>query len=74
MKANISKTWSHDPSHFQFLRKTPVQHSWIPFVEERELPQFKDAALGAVAFFAFIGALIFLPEIVTIEAVARVFA
>jgi hypothetical protein len=61
MKARISAGWSHDTSHFQFLRQTPDKQARIPFVADEDMPEFKEALLGTIVFFAFIGALAALP-------------
>lgn len=45
----------------RFLRHSPREHRWLPFVEERDLPEFKDALVGTLVFAAFVGTLIFLP-------------
>jgi hypothetical protein len=61
MKARISAGWSHDTSHFQFLRQTPDKQARIPFVADEDMPEFKEALLGTLVFAAFVGTLIFLP-------------
>lgn len=63
MKARISAGWSHDTSHFQFVRQTPAQHRRIPFVADEDVPEFKEALVGTLVFVAFVGTLIFLPEL-----------
>jgi len=47
----------------RFLRHSPREQRWLPFVEERDLPEFKDALVGTLVFVAFVGTLIFLPEL-----------
>lgn len=47
----------------RFLRHSPREQRWLPFVEERDMPEFKDAAIGAAMLIALVGALIFLPTI-----------
>jgi hypothetical protein len=44
MRARISAGWSHDPSHFKFLRSTPAKHARIPFVADEDLPEISSAA------------------------------
>ena len=61
MKARISAGWSHDTSHFQFLRQTPAKQARIPFVADEDVPEFKDAVIGAAIFAALIGALATMP-------------
>lgn len=57
MKARISAGWSHDTSHFKFLRETPAKDTRIPFVADEDVPEFKDALLGTIVFVVFVGAL-----------------
>ena len=58
MKARISAGWSHDPSHFKFLRSTTAKHARIPFVaDRRELIELRDAVIGLVAFVGLVAAL-----------------
>jgi len=47
--------------HLKFLRHSPPEHRWIPFADEAERVEFKEALLGTIVFFAFIGALAALP-------------
>jgi hypothetical protein len=47
--------------HLKFLRHSPHEHRWIPFADEAERVVFKEALLGTIVFFAFIGALAALP-------------
>ena len=47
--------------HLQFLRHSPREERWLPFVEERERTEFRDAVIGIVCLIAFIGTLIALP-------------
>ena len=47
--------------HLKFLRHSPREQRWLPFVEKRDLPEFKDALVGTLVFVAFVGTLIFLP-------------
>ena len=58
MKARLSAGWSHDSSHFQFLRQTPAKQVRIPFVaDRRELIELRDAVIGLVAFVGLVAAL-----------------
>lgn len=58
MKARISAGWSHDSSHFQFLRQTPVKQVRIPFVaDRRELVDLRDALMGLIVFVGLVAAL-----------------
>lgn len=47
--------------HLKFLRHSPREQRWLPFVEERDMPEFKDAVIGTVVLIALVGTLIFLP-------------
>lgn len=47
--------------HLRFLRHSPREQRWLPFVEERDMPEFKDAVIGTVVLIALVGTLIFLP-------------
>jgi hypothetical protein len=47
--------------HLKFLRHSPHEHRWIPFADEAERVEFKEALLGTLVFAAFVGTLIFLP-------------
>lgn len=47
----------------RFLRHSPREERWIPFADDRERAEFKDAVIGVVALIAFIGTLIFLPAL-----------
>ena len=47
--------------HLKFLRHSPREERWLPFVEERERTEFRDAVIGIVCLIAFIGTLIALP-------------
>lgn len=49
--------------HLKFLRHSPREQRWLPFVEERDMPEFKDAVIGTVVLIALVGTLIFLPAI-----------
>lgn len=49
--------------HLKFLRHSPREQRWLPFVEERDMPEFKDAVIGAAMLIALVGTLIFLPAI-----------
>lgn len=49
--------------HLKFLRHSPREQRWLPFVEERDMPEFKDAVIGTVVLIAVVGTLIFLPTI-----------
>ena len=49
--------------HLKFLRHSPREQRWLPFVEERDMPEFKDAVIGTVVLIALVGTLIFLPTI-----------
>ena len=48
----------------RFLRHSPREQRWLPFVEERDMPEFKDAVIGTVALIAFVGTLIALPVLI----------
>ena len=50
--------------HLKFLRHSPREQRWLPFVEERDMPEFKDAVIGTVALIAFVGTLIALPVLI----------
>ena len=51
-----------NPDHFRFPRETPRQQRRIPFVaDRREQHEFRDAAIGAAVFAAFVGALATMP-------------
>ncbi len=57
--------------HLKFLRHSPREERWIPFADDRERAEFKDAVIGAAVFFAFIAALIWLPSLmVRLEQIA----
>jgi hypothetical protein len=50
--------------HLKFLRHSPREERWIPFVrDERERIEIADAVIGAAAFFGFVAALIALPAL-----------
>lgn len=50
--------------HLTFLRHSPREQRWIPFVQdERTRVEIADAVIGAVAFFGFVAALIALPAL-----------
>ena len=44
----------------RFLRHSPREERWIPFVDNHKRVRIRDAAIGLVAFIAFIGAVIVL--------------
>ena len=44
----------------RFLRHSPREERWIPFADDRNRVRIRDAAIGLVAFIAFIGAVIVL--------------
>ena len=44
----------------KFLRHSPREERWIPFADDRKRVRIRDAAIGLVAFIAFIGAVIVL--------------
>jgi hypothetical protein len=44
----------------RFLRHSPREERWIPFVDDRKRVRIRDAAIGLFAFIAFIGAVIVL--------------
>lgn len=45
----------------RFLRHSPREERWIPFVEDSQIPAILDAVIGGVVFFAFFGALATMP-------------
>lgn len=45
----------------RFLRHSPREERWIPFVEDSQIPSILDAVIGAIAFFGLIGALATMP-------------
>lgn len=47
----------------RFLRHSPREQRWIPFVEADEHAEFRDAVIGTLCLVAFVGALIFLPTL-----------
>ncbi len=47
----------------RFLRHSPREQRWLPFAEEHERAEFTDALVGTLVFVAFVGTLIFLPEL-----------
>ena len=47
----------------RFLRHSPREQRWLPFAEERDMPELKDAVIGAAMLIALVGTLIFLPAI-----------
>ena len=51
----------------RFLRHSPREERWIPFADDRERAEFKDAVIGTLVFAAFIGALIFLPVLMGVQ-------
>ncbi|MDX9716312.1 MAG: hypothetical protein RBT67_02960 [Thauera sp.] len=47
--------------HLKFLRHSPYEHRWIPFADEAERVEFKEALVGTIAFVAFIAFLALAP-------------
>ena len=45
----------------KFLRHSPRDQRALPFAEQVEQHEFRDAVIGAVVFFGLIGSLIVLP-------------
>mgnify|MGYP003432152613 CR=1 FL=1 len=45
----------------KFLRHSPREQRWIPFVEDSQIPEILEALLGTVIFFALIAALATMP-------------
>ncbi|MCK2095197.1 hypothetical protein [Thauera aromatica] len=46
-----------------FLRHSPREQRALPFADDRERAEFKDAVIGAAVFFALIAALIWMPPL-----------
>ena len=46
----------------KFLRHSPPEQRALPFVEKVEPHEFRDAAIGASIFVAFVGALATMPR------------
>ena len=46
--------------HLRFLRHSPREQRWLPFADDRKRVRIREAAIGLVAFIAFIGAVIVL--------------
>lgn len=47
----------------KFARHSPREERWIPFADDAERAEFKDAAIGFAAFVGLVAALIYLPEV-----------
>lgn len=47
--------------HLKFLRHSPREQRALPFAEPVERREFRDAAIGAAVFVAFVGALATMP-------------
>lgn len=45
----------------KFLRHSPREQRFLPFVEDSQIPAILDAVIGGVVFFAFFGALATMP-------------
>lgn len=50
-----------NPDHFRFPRHSGPHERGLPFAEQIERHQFRDAAIGAAVFVAFVGALATMP-------------
>ena len=50
-----------NPDHFRFPRHSGAYERTLPFAENVEKHEFRDAVIGTVVFFGLIGSLIFLP-------------
>ena len=51
----------------RFLRHSPREERWIPFADDRERAEFRDAVIGTVALIAFVGILIALPALMGVQ-------
>ena len=47
--------------HLTFLRHSPREQRALPFAEKVEQHEFRDAAIGAAVFAAFVGVLATMP-------------
>jgi len=50
----------------KFARHSPREQRWLPFADDAERAEFKDATIGFAAFVAFIAALIWLPNLMAL--------
>ena len=50
-----------NPDHFRFPRHSGPHERTLPFAEQIERHEFRDAAIGAAVFVAFVGALATMP-------------
>lgn len=50
-----------NPDHFRFPRHSGPQECALPFAEQADRHQLRDAAIGAAVFAAFVGALATMP-------------
>ena len=50
-----------NPDHFRFPRHSGAYERTLPFAEKVEQHEFRDAAIGAAVFAAFVGALATMP-------------
>ncbi|MCK2086952.1 hypothetical protein MXC99_01950 [Thauera aromatica] len=50
----------------KFLRHSPHEQQGVPFADEAERAEIIDAVIGGAVFFAFAGALIWLPELMAL--------
>ena len=48
----------------RFLRHSPREERWIPFVDDRKRAEFRDAVIGVVCLIALVGTLIALPALI----------
>ncbi|MCK2097718.1 hypothetical protein [Thauera aromatica] len=47
----------------KFARHSPREQRWLPFADDAERAEARDAAIGFTVFVAFVAALIYLPEV-----------
>ena len=48
--------------HLKFLRHSPREQRWIPFVEDSQAaPELRDAVIGLIAFAGLVAALVTAP-------------
>lgn len=50
-----------NPDHFRFPRHSGPQERALPFAEQIDRHEFRDAAIGTAVFVAFVGALATMP-------------
>ena len=48
----------------RFLRHSPREQRWLPFADDRERAEFRDAVIGVVCLIALVGTLIALPALI----------